>query len=321
MPKSEESVLEQADVSKAESPTSQHEGLAKQIQAEYKLGWSHQQPKIVEWNLRLKLYNNQKRDKKAVGDTTLFTIFQTVLASLYVDRLTSDFGGKEEGDEETAENLIAIAKQDYVDMEKDETDFDWIWDTLFCGRGLLALHEWERDADNKIFLPVPENIDFLSFLKDPRAKSVNGNRMGRGAARFFGRPIKMTKDDIKTHPHIFYNDFRSIKIGGGTRDLLQKAQEARDVAQGRQNQRMKDELALGVNAEYDVLEWYTHCEVKGKIEKVKVWLVNERSKVIGLQVLKSKAKRILWPIIVRPLYPTSLVWDGTSIPVLNEDKQ
>ena len=84
---------------------------------------------------------------------------------------------------------------------------------------------------------------------------------------------------------------------------------------------MKDELALGVNAEYDVLEWYTHCEVKGKIEKVKVWLVNERSKVIGLQVLKSKAKRILWPIIDRPLYPTSHDWDGTSIPDLTEDKQ
>ncbi|NQT58693.1 MAG: hypothetical protein HQ557_06895, partial [Bacteroidetes bacterium] len=276
---------------------------------------------IEEWNIRLKLYNNQKRDKKAVGDTTLFSIHQTVLASLYVDQLTVEFGGKEEGDDETAENLDAIAKTDYVDMEKDQIDYDWDWDTLFFGRGLLALHEWERDADNKIFLPVPEVLDPLSFLKDPRATSINGNRKGKGSARFFGREIKMTKQDVKDHPHIFNSDFRSIKIGGGTNSLLQKAQEARDTAQNRQNQKGKTELQLGVNAEYDITEWHTHYIVKGKVEKVKVWLANVRSKVIGLQVLKSKAKRVLWPVIDRPLYPTSHDWDGTSIPDLTEDKQ
>lgn len=297
-------------------------GLAKQIQAEYDLAWKHQQPKLAESLVRLKLYNNQKRDKKAVGDTTLFTIFQVVLASLYVDRLTAEFGGKEEGDEETAENLDVMAKNDYVEMEKDELDFNWIWDTLFCGRGLIALHEYERIPDDNIFIPVPENIDFLSFLRDPRATSVNGNRMGKGAARFLGRPIKMTKRDIKDHSHIFDSDFRGIKVGGGTKELLQKAQEARDTAQGRQTQKREGELALGANAEYDVLEWHTHFEIKGKVQKVKVWLVNERTKVIGLQVLKSKARgRVLWPIIDRPLYPTSHDWDGTSIPDLTEDKQ
>ncbi len=321
MPRSEEAVLEQGEVAKAESPTSQHEGLAKQIQAEYTLAWKHQQPRLARELIRLKLYNNQKRDPKAVGDTTLFTIFQTVLASLYIDRLTVEFGGKEDGDEEVAENLDSIAAQDYTDMEKDEIDFDWIWDTLFCGRGLVMLHEYERDPKNNIFLPIPENIDFLSFLRDPRAKSVNGNRAGRGAARFFGRPTKMTKQSIKEHPHIFDDDFRGIKIGGGTKELLERAQEARDEAQGRQIQKMESELALGANAEYDVLEWHTHCKVKGKIEKVKVWLANERTKVIGLQVLKSKAKKVFWSVIDRPLYPTSHDWDGTSIPDLTEDKQ
>lgn len=297
------------------------EDLAKQIQVEYTLAWKHQQSKIVEWQARLRLYNNQKRDKKAVGDTTLFTIFQTVLASLYSDRLVANFGGREDGDEETGENLTAMAKCDYDDMEKDETDFYWIWDTLFCGRGILALHEYERDADNKVFLPIPENIDFLSFLKDPRATSINGNRKGKGSARFMGRPIKMTKQDIKEHPHIFDSDFRGIKVGGGTRELLQSAQEARDEAQGRQVQKEESELSLGANAEYDVLEWYTHYTIEGGVKKVKVWLANERSKVIGIQILKSKSKQVLWPLIDRPLYPTSYDWDGTSIPDLTEDKQ
>ena len=295
--------------------------LAKQIQAEYKLSWLHQQPKIDEWHVRLKLYNNQKRAKKDVGDTTLFTIFQTVLASLYIDRLMVTFNGKEEGDEDTAENLTLLAKSDYTDMEKDEIDFDWIWDVLFFGRGLVSLHEYERDPANHVYLPIPEVLDPLSFLKDPRAKSINGNRMGKGAARFFGRPVKMTRPDLEEHPHIFFTDFRSIKIGSGTRALLQKAQKARDVAQGRQIQKKEDEKSLGINAEYDITEWHTHYKIKGKVEKVKVWLANERDKVIGLQVLKSKAKRVFWPVIDRPLYPTSHDWDGTSIPDLTEDKQ
>jgi len=59
--------------------------LAKQVKAEYDLAWSHQKPKKDEALLRLKLYNNQKRDKSIAGDTTMFTIHQTLLASLYVD--------------------------------------------------------------------------------------------------------------------------------------------------------------------------------------------------------------------------------------------
>jgi len=323
MPEEIKTALQKVTEAKeADTAGDKFEGLAKQIKVEYDLGWLHQQPKIDELHARLKLYNNQKREKQDVGDTTLFTIFQTVLASLYVDRLMVTFDGKEEGDGETAENLTAVAKSDYSDMEKDELDFFWIWDTLFCGRGLVSLHEYERDVKNNIYLPIPENIDFLSFLKDPRANSVNGNRSGKGSARFFGREIKMTKEDVKDHPHIFGDDFRTIKmVGGGTRALLQKAQEARDTAQGRETQKKEGELSLGANAEYDITEWHTHYKIKGKVEKVKVWLANERAKVIGLQVLKSKSKRVLWPIIDRPLYPTSHDWDGTSIPDLTEDKQ
>ena len=322
MPEFEEENLPKVTKAKEAKPVEdKYKSLASQIQAEWDIAWKHQQPKLAEHEVRLKLYNNQKRDKDAVGDTTLFSIFQTVLASLYADRLTVEFGGKEEGDEETAENLDVMAESDYTDMEKDEVDFDWIWNTLFFGRGLLALHEFERDSENNIFLPIPEVIDNLSFLRDPRATSVNGNRKGHGAARFFGRPIKMTKHAVKDHPHIFDSDFRGIKIGGGTWSLLQKAQEARDTAQGRQNTKFAGEEALGVNAEYDVTEWHTHWKIGSKVEKVKVWLANDRAKVIGLQVLKSEAKKVIWPVIDRPLYPTSHDWDGTSIPDLTEDKQ
>lgn len=292
----------------------QFEQLAAQVRSEYALAWKHQNPKVIEWQARLRLYNNQKRKKDAVGDTTLFTVFQTVLASLYNDRLMVAWGGKEEGDEETADNLNALSKYDYDQMLKDELDFIWIWDTLFFGRGIMALHEFKRDPKTKTFLPVPEVWDPMSFLRDPRATSINGGVCSRNAARFFGRELKMTKDEVRDHPHIFFTDFRTIKLGGGVKSLLESAEQARDDAQGRQRQKLKGEAALGENAEYDVTEWFTSW----KGSKVTVWLANQRRKVIGFQELKGIDE---WEVIDRPLYPTAHDWDGTSIPDLIEDKQ
>lgn len=294
------------------------ESLSSQCQAEYNLSWRHQKPKKDEAEVRLKLYNNQKRNKDAVGDVTLFTIHQTVLASLYIDRLNVAWEGREEGDEETADNLNALSQNDYEEMEKDISDYDWDWDTLFFGRGLLALSEYIREPANGIYLPLPQVIDPIPFLRDPRAVSVNGDRFARGSARFFGWEEKMTKKTMEDHSHIFSDiKFEDLKFGSGTQSILRDAIEARDTARGTQTQRNEGEKNLGVNAEYDITRWYTHVEVGEKIKKVIVYLANDRGKVVGVQILKHD----YWPIIDRPLYPTSHDWDGTSIPDLIEDKQ
>ena len=94
------------------------EGLVKQIQQEYKVGWHHAKPRWDENALRLKLYNNQKRDKSAIGDPLLFTTFQTLFANLYDDRLGVAYEPRMEGDEDRAENWNAIAEFDYEEMEK-----------------------------------------------------------------------------------------------------------------------------------------------------------------------------------------------------------
>lgn len=302
--------------------------LASQCKAEYTLAWKHQKPKKDEAEVRLKLYNNQKRDKSAVGDTTMFTIMQTVIASLYIDRLNAEFAAREDGDEETAENLTAMAEFDYDEMGKNMLDYDWIWDTCFFGRGLMSMEEFERDPDNNVFVPLPEVIDPLLFLRDPRAASVNGGKNGKGAMRFGGYEVKMTKQDMLDNDHFFGNidwDVDNVSYGGGTESIMADAIEARDNAQGRQpSLKHESESSLGSNAEYDVTVWYTHYKDSedDKPQKYKVFLINDREKVVGLQKIKRKRlKRIIWPLIDRPLYPTSHDWDGTSIPDLTEDKQ
>jgi len=52
--------------------------LLQQIRIEYRLAYDYIHPKRIQALDRLRLYSNQTRDKSLVGDTTLFTIFQTV---------------------------------------------------------------------------------------------------------------------------------------------------------------------------------------------------------------------------------------------------
>ena len=313
-----EAEAQKDDVQKEES-TQSFDGLERQIQAEYDVAWKHQKPKKDQNALRLKLYNNQKRDLDAVGDTTMFTIHQTVLASLYDDRLTTDFVGREEGDDEVAENLTKMAEADYVDMEKDKIDYDWDWDTTFFGRGILGLEEYIREPDKGIYLPLPEVIDPMVFLHDPNAVSINGDRKHRGGCGFFGLEVSLTEKDINDLPDKRDDIvFTELSHTGGINSLYRDASEARNNAQNRQTQKNEQQANLGANAGYIVTRWYTHFLIGGEVKKVKAWLGNDRSKLLAVTVLKNQD---YWQFIDRPLYPTSHDWDGTSIPDLTEDKQ
>jgi hypothetical protein len=282
--------------------------LLEQVQSEYTLSWWFMKPKWDEWALRLKLYNNQKRDKSAVGDPLLFTIHQTVLASLYDDRLISTFEPRETGDDDVAENLNDLATYDYDEMEKDVVDYTWDWDTSFFGRGLVMLMEFDREKK----APVPENWDPMTILRDPRAKSVNGDMKGRGRARFIGREIRLTKQEMKDAGVYFgYENLRADS--NDINSLIDKNEQLRQEAQGYANVTRFDGELKGDNATQRLLEWFTHH--KGKL--VLVTLADNRKRVVRYTELKSK--RI--PIIDRALYPIANDWDGVSIPDLVEDKQ
>ena len=282
--------------------------LIDQIVSEYTLAYWFMKPKWDEWALRLKLNNNQKRDKSAVGDPLLFTIHQTVLASLYDDKLMVSHEGREAGDDEIAENLTDMAEFDYDIMQKDIIDYTWDWDASFFGRGLVMLMEF----DNEEKTPVPENWSPMTTLRDPRAKSVNGDMKGRGKARFMGREIRLTKGEME-EAGVYFNLDGLKPDSSDVNSLIDANEMARQEAQGYSNTAKFQGELKGDNATYRLLEWITHY--KGKL--VLVTLANNRTKVV--RYTEIKGNRI--PIIDRALYPIAEDWDGVSIPDLVEDKQ
>lgn len=284
--------------------------LEKQIESEVNASWEFIKPKWDEWALRLKLYNNQKRDKESVGDNTLFTIFQTVFASLYEDQLTASFEPREIGDDDTTENLTVMAEFDYSEMEKDMIDYDWIWETMFFGRGLVAMMDFDRET----FTPVPEIWNVMTVYRDPLAKSVNGDKRGRGRSRWLYRENRVTKSEME-EMGVYFNLDGMLPSKDNTKSLVDE--NLRIVAEasgvGDVHKLSPDH---GDNKTYRIIEGFTR--INGKL----VFITYCPDSVEGKRIIRfHQLSGTVIPIVDRALFPIPGSWDSVSIPDLVEDKQ
>lgn len=279
--------------------------LISQVETEFQMGYWFMRPKLDEWALRLKLYNNQRRDKTAVGDPLMFTIHQTVLASLYSDRLNAEFTARKRADEHKEENWNAMARFDEDQMGKDIFDYEFDWDASWFGRGIAMFMDFDRDT----LTPIPEVWDPMTFLRDPRATSVAGDRRGRGRLRFGGREIRLSQNDIKS-AGVYFNTKGLKSDGNDISSLFDRNAQLRADAQGLGD--VTKYNVKGENADFRALEWLTTW--KGK--PVLVTLANNRTKIIRYQVVEPG-----FNLIDRAIYPMAHDWDGVSIPDLTEDKQ
>lgn len=284
--------------------------LIKQANSEWEQGWWFMKPKWDEWALRLKLYNNQKRDKESVGDTTMFSVFQTILASLYEDKLAASFSPREVGDDEIAENLELTADYDYDIMEKDIIDYEWDWESLFFGRGLLCVMDFDEDS----LTPSPYVWNRMVTVRDPEAGSIAGDREGRGASRFIYREIRMTKQQLKDAGDVYF-DYENVKATGAKNDTKSPLdQYMRDTAEAAGlSDVTKFANVDGENATLRLREGFTNWN--GKL--CFVTLADNGKKVIRYQELERKKI----PIVDRVLFPIPNTFDSPSIPDFTEDKQ
>jgi len=286
--------------------------IIRQVNNEYELSFKFSEAKRALNLARLRLYNNQRRDSDAVGDPLMFTVFNTVHAALYDDRLMATWEGRGgEGDEEVEENLNALSEFDYDLMGKNKLDYFWNWDAEFFGRGLMLMMDFDRRPE--VMAPAPEILDASTFIRDPNAKSVNGDSVGRGGMRFGGWEIGATYYELKKLPGYF--NLMALRKDKEIQSLLDETREARSLAQGTTRFSPEEEaLRKYDNYEFNLINWFT--TIKG--EKYLVTLGNARSVIVRIVKLNYGDR---WPVEDRALYPMAHDWDGVSIPDLTEDKQ
>src|ERR1044071_6209871 len=176
--------------------------VSEQIMDEIKVFEKHVRPWREQKRKYLKLYINQRKNPKKVGDTLMFSTHQTILASLYKDRLDAEWMWREEEDVDRAEELNAVWEFDYDEMGKPQHDYDKFWDASFFG---IAVEDWSH-FDRDSLTPIPDLWDPLTILFDPKATSINGNRLGRGASRGIYREIIRTRQEMDDHGGFFNLD-------------------------------------------------------------------------------------------------------------------
>ena len=305
-------VVENDEISTDVLSAADQKKIISQIDKEYNLAYPYNEAKRKTQLARLKLYNNQRRDTSAVGDPLMFTVFNTILASLYDDRLIATWEGRGgEGDDDVEENLNALTNFDYDVMQKAKLDYNWDWDTCFFGRGLCLQMGFDRRQG--VMAPIAEILDPTTFIRDPQASSVNGDMQSKGAMRFGGWEVGASYYELKDSPGYF--NLHLLKKDKEIKSLTAETRQARREAQGNTDFKYNEEtLGKYDNYEFQLLNWVTH--IRGV--KYLVTLANGRNVIVRYLKLKDQDR---WPITDRTLYPISHDWDGVSVPDLTEDKQ
>ena len=225
----------------------EYKALLLQCQTQIAASETFMKPKWDLWNKRLKLLNNQTKDETAIGDTTVHVHFNTILAALYDDEVNTTFVPRSQGDLVTTENLNPLYVYDCELMEKDELDYEWLWNTLFFSRSLVSMMEFDRE----LMVPKPQVINMLTWYRDPNALSVNGP----GAMRFGGFPSLFTLNEIQEAKR-FVNTKDMVFDGSGN-EALETANKNIKEAQGFNAGEGVDNSLTDESQQTVVMDWLT----------------------------------------------------------------
>lgn len=112
---------------------------------------------------QLKLLVNLQRGDQNIASTLLLTLFNRTLSSLYDDKIQIKFLPSQGINQDQINAYNILAQSDYLEMGKAKLDYDWIWDTLFYGRGYMETLRF----DKKRKIMQPHVINPLVFGYDP----------------------------------------------------------------------------------------------------------------------------------------------------------
>lgn len=136
--------------------------------------------------LQLVLMNNLNRGDMNIASTLLITLFNRVMSSLYDDKMQVKFLPSQGILQEQINAYNILAQSDYLEMGKAKLDYDWVWDTLFFGRGYCETLRFSK----KRKIIEPHIINPLVFGYDPYFENVQD-------WRYYWKWITKSKWEIK----------------------------------------------------------------------------------------------------------------------------
>jgi hypothetical protein len=291
---------------KDETAAKRYERLAQQVSDEIKAAEAYQQPWRATKRTFLKLYINQRKNQKKVGDTLMFSTHQTILAALYKDRQDAEWLWREEEDMDRADQLNALYAFDYDEQDKAAHDYGKLWDSCFFG---VALEDWSY-FDRDSLTPIPILWDPLATLVDPSATTINGDRLGNGAARHFGREITRTKQEMQDDKDGRFINIDKLKVDDKRTSEQQQNDQARDAARG---MGARNFAKANANELFSLYQWFTRFEGK----RLLVEISSNRQTIVREVALKQD----YWPVVDHRIYPEPHTFWTPGCTDFVEDKQ
>lgn len=295
----------------------QHDTVLQQIKQEIKLSRDYVQTKRDTFRSRLKLYNNQRKQRDKVGDTSIYNVMNTMLAIYYSDEMQVAFHGREIGDTSAATNVENTAKFDHDEMGMEIVNYMTQWDRLFFGVGIRQCSEWNQRTQT----PIVRGLDTFSWLPDPRGG------MDMKFYRWHGFEVEYTRGEMDENPAFFNLEWLPKKQSERgseqniTRADLREAQGLDDVEH--------KEVGSDDNETFYMVDHFTILKcADGKRRKFLVTVDDAVTGIFRCEEIqpvtpeeKDCPELVPFPLALNFFSPSRHDPFGVSVPDLIEDKQ
>lgn len=238
---------------------------------------------------QLKLLVNLQKGDQNIASTLLLTLFNRVMSSVYDDKLQVKFLPSQGINQDQINAYNTLYQSDYLEMSKAKLDYDWVWDTLFFGRGYMETLNF--DLKRKIM--KPHVINPLVFGYDPIVSEVQ-------EWRYYWKWI--TKNKWQIDKLIKSGKITGIsktsEIAAGVEPYLWEYKQIVDQAR---DGVMPSPEPYG-NDIFQLLEFYSYND---KGERCVYWVDKNFSKVLMEEVLDLEDDDdggSKWPIVVKESY-------------------
>lgn len=290
-----------------------------QIKNEIKQSRDYVKSKRIEFRDRLKLYNNQRKQRDKIGDTSIYNIMNIMLAVYYMDQMQVSFKGREISDISAASNIENTAKFDYEEMDCEIIDYMTQWDRLFFGVGLRVLDGW----DNNRKTPLAKSMDALCWLPDPAGYQVVKN------FRWSGFEVEYSEDEMTEEAGFFNFELLKRLSQNNSDNEYEQSNQARQEAQNLDGTDYQKAATDGGISVYNMVDLYT--KLKGDDGITRKYLITTDDAVTEifrceeLEPVTIEEKKDLslvpFPFTLNYYSPTRNDPFGVSVPDLVEDKQ
>lgn len=293
--------------------------VLQQIKHQVKISTEYVQDRRVAFRERLKLYNNQRKQRDKIGDTSIYNVMNVMLSVYYMDQMQVSFKGREISDISAAGNIENTAKFDYGEMGMEIIDYMTQWDRLFFGVGIRVLDYWDKNRKT----PVPKSMDALSWLPDPAGYQVVKN------FRFMGFENEYSEDEMTEEAGFINLNLLPTLQQGNSGSEQDQTRQAHLEAQNLGDPNYKKASTDSGTSVYNMIDMYT--ALKGSDGQVRKYLVTvddavteifrlEELEPVTVEEMKDPSL-VPFPVALNYYSPTRHDPFGVSVPDLVEDKQ